>query len=79
MFESHRFKPIDADKYLLGIMPAGYVQIAATWRTGAHKNGIVTAGHKFLETRDLLTELQIDTHVYNLIDFLIEHFDGQAE
>src|SRR6185437_13885578 len=81
MAEGHRLQPRDADMHVgSGGLPTGQVEILAFRGARADEYGIESAARKQrLHAADGMPELQVDSHVDDHADLLLEHRLRQAE
>ena len=80
MLKGYGRKPIDADvDGFLAFLPARQIKIGAAWCTGADKHCVVGLSEDLGEAVDVATEVRLDTHIEDIIHFLVEHFWRQPE
>ncbi len=80
VLEGHRLEPVDADVDAVGVAPARQIEFLALGRARAHEHRVEPLPfEQFAHAAHRRAEAQLDAHVENHADFLVEHRLRQAE
>ena len=79
VFERDRLEPLDADVNAVRVIATGNLEVLALRRTGANKDRVVAFVEQLFHAIDAVVQLEVDPHVEDVTDFLVEHVRRQAE
>ncbi len=78
--EGNARQPVDADMDVLGcFLAARYVEIAPARRAAAHHDRVVALGQQCGEAVDARSATELDAHVEDIADLLVDHRLGKAK
>ncbi len=80
MLEGNRFEPVYADVYAVAVVAPRDLEVLAARRPGSNKDRVeLAAVEQFLHALDSMVQLQVDAHVDDAVDFLVENLGRQTE
>ena len=79
MIESDRLQPVDANVYLVRVVATGNLEILAASARRCRRRRHRNPAQQLLHALDAVIQLQIDTHVEDVADLLVEHIRGQPK